>query len=69
MKTKYYLLISLTLMLVSCMDDFNPPANTYRENFETLWKIVDTRYCYLDYKTSTGTQFTQFMNPDLSMTL
>jgi C-terminal processing protease CtpA/Prc len=50
MKTKYYLLISLTLMLVSCMDDFNPPANTYRENFETLWKIVDTRYCYLDYK-------------------
>jgi hypothetical protein len=32
------------------MDDFNPPANTYRGNFETLWKIVDTQYCYLDYK-------------------
>ena len=50
MKTKYFLLISLTVTLVSCMDDFNPPANTYRGNFETLWKIVDTQYCYLDYK-------------------
>lgn len=32
------------------MDDLNIPPNTYRSNFETLWSIVDTRYCYLDLK-------------------
>jgi len=32
------------------MDD--PPVlpNTNKGNFEALWKIIDTKYCYLDYK-------------------
>ena len=24
--------------------------NTYKGNFEALWQIIDTKYCYLDYK-------------------
>jgi hypothetical protein len=31
----------------------NEPAvlpNTHEGNFQALWKIIDTRYCYLDYK-------------------
>jgi hypothetical protein len=31
----------------------NEPAvqpNTYKGNFESLWNIIDTRYCYLDVK-------------------
>jgi len=24
--------------------------NTHEGNFQALWKIIDTRYCYLDYK-------------------
>ncbi len=50
MKARYLILFSLLLMLAACMDDFDYPENNYRSNFETLWKIVDTRYCYLDYK-------------------
>jgi len=31
----------------------NEPAeqpNTYKGNFESLWQIIDSKYCYLDYK-------------------
>ena len=50
MKLKFILPIMLVIALGSCMDDISYPNNNYRENFETLWKIIDTRYCYLDYK-------------------
>lgn len=50
MKTKYLLPVVLLMGMSSCMDDLNIPPNTYRSNFETLWNIVDTRYCYLDLK-------------------
>lgn len=48
---KYYLQILLVvLVLPSCIEEVNQPENSYRENFESLWEIVDTRYCYLDAK-------------------
>ncbi|MDD2283859.1 MAG: S41 family peptidase [Paludibacter sp.] len=50
MKIQYFLLVMMLAGLSSCLEEFPYPANTYRENFETLWKIVDTRYCYLDVK-------------------
>lgn len=46
----YILLGMVMLMLSSCIDDHFQPGNTYRDNFETLWRIVDTKYCYLDTK-------------------
>ncbi|GAB1416385.1 S41 family peptidase [Paludibacter sp.] len=42
--------IVILLVLSSCIDDLKIPDNSYRANFESLWNIVDTRYCYLDYK-------------------
>lgn len=32
------------------MDEIVIPENTYRSNFETLWKIIDQKYCYLETK-------------------
>lgn len=34
----------------SCIDDQDVYQNTNEGNFEALWKIIDTKYCYLDYK-------------------
>lgn len=32
------------------MNEPNVQPNTYEGNFESLWQIIDTKYCYLDYK-------------------
>lgn len=47
---KILLIISIIFSLNSCVEEIVPPSNTYQSNFESLWKIIDTRYCYLDYK-------------------
>lgn len=36
--------------LNSCMNEPVIQPNTNKGNFEALWKIIDTRYCYLDFK-------------------
>lgn len=36
--------------LQSCIKHPDAEPNTARGNFEALWKIVDTRYCYLAHK-------------------
>lgn len=43
------LLLSVTL-LPSCMEEPELQPNTYEGNFDALWGIIDTKYCYLDYK-------------------
>lgn len=50
MKTKTCIFFLLLLSLTSCIKEPELQPNTYRGNFESLWKIIDTRYCYLDYK-------------------
>lgn len=48
---KYILILLLSVvMFPSCIDDPDIQPNTPEGNFEALWKIFDTRYCYLDYK-------------------
>ena len=48
---KYILILLLSVLLLpSCMDEPQIQPNTYEGNFEALWKIIDTKYCYLDYK-------------------
>lgn len=50
MKTNlYYLLLILLPFLPSCITE-EVPDNTPQGNFEALWKIIDTKYCFLDYK-------------------
>ena len=37
------------LLLPSCITE-DIPDNTPQGNFEALWNIIDTQYCFLDYK-------------------
>jgi hypothetical protein len=43
-------ILCLTFTLLSCVKEPTTYPNTWRGNFEALWHIIDTRYCYLDYK-------------------
>lgn len=40
---------AMSLSFVSCVDE-DEYNDTPRGNFEALWKIVDQRYCFFDYK-------------------
>ena len=46
---KMFLLLTLFFLLPSCITE-DIPENNPRGNFEALWKIIDTKYCFLDYK-------------------
>jgi len=46
---KLYTIIILSFFLPSCITE-DIPDNTPRGNFEALWNIIDTKYCFLDYK-------------------
>jgi hypothetical protein len=37
-------------LLASCMNEPAVQPNTFKGNFEALWQIIDTKYCYLDVK-------------------
>lgn len=52
MKKFRYFIVTLILipLLQSCIEDVPVYNNTYRDNFEALWKIIDTKYCFLDEK-------------------
>ena len=45
-----YILMLLVVLLPSCMNEPVVQPNTFKGNFESLWQIIDTKYCYLDYK-------------------
>jgi len=48
---KYSLIVLLAVLsFPSCMNEPSLQPNTNEGNFQSLWKIIDTRYCYLDYK-------------------
>lgn len=48
---KYILSILLfVIFLSSCIEEPEIQANTNEGNFEALWTIIDTKYCYLEYK-------------------
>ena len=46
---KMFLLLTLFLLLPSCITE-DIPENNPKGNFEALWRIIDTKYCFLDYK-------------------
>ena len=47
----HLLIFSLMFMLMSCSEDSaDLRTNTPQGNFEALWNIIDTRYCYFDEK-------------------
>jgi len=50
MKNRIKLLLPFLLLLAACVDDPVTFPNTWQGNFDALWKTIDTRYCYLDYK-------------------
>ena len=47
---KVWMTIILTfLFLPSCITE-DVPEDSRQGNFEALWQIIDTKYCFLDYK-------------------
>ncbi|MDL2297261.1 S41 family peptidase, partial [Bacteroidales bacterium OttesenSCG-928-B11] len=44
-----YILLIL-FVFTGCFKDPERLPNAPRQNYEKLWEIIDTRYCYLDYK-------------------
>lgn len=50
MKKYIILLFVLSGLLASCIEEPVQQPDTYKGNFESLWKIIDEKYCYLDYK-------------------
>jgi hypothetical protein len=48
-KTILFVLL-VVVFFPSCMNEPAMQPNTHEGNFQALWKIIDTRYCYLDYK-------------------
>ena len=47
---KLLLITGITFLFCSCMKEPEIYPNTKEGNFDALWEIIDTRYCYLDYK-------------------
>ena len=45
----------LSLLFPGCIRE-EAPEDTPVNNFETLWRIIDTQYCFLDYKEQEGCQ-------------
>lgn len=45
-----FIAFTISLLLTSCLDEPEIQKNDNKGNFEALWKIIDTQYCYLDYK-------------------
>lgn len=44
-------IIALSLIIfTSCFKDPEKRFNDSQANYDALWEIIDTRYCYLDYK-------------------
>ena len=46
---KMFLLLTLFFLLPSCITE-DIPENNPKGNFEALWRIIDTKYCFLNYK-------------------
>lgn len=42
--------LSISLIFNSCIEEPVQFENDFSGNFEALWHIIDTRYCYLGYK-------------------
>lgn len=52
MKKVYFIVLAVLLigLFQGCMSEDETETNNAQGNFDALWKIIDTRYCYLDYK-------------------
>ncbi len=50
MKKILFILLTPLIFFPSCIEQPEKSPDTYQGNFEALWNIIDTKYCYLDYK-------------------
>ena len=49
---RWLFILPVTSLLCACITE-DLPDNTRRGNFEALWKTLDQRYCFFDYKKET----------------
>lgn len=50
MKRIVFINIMTVVLLSSCIDEPQIKKNTNKGNYDALWEIIDTKYCYLSYK-------------------
>ena len=50
MKKNILVILLAIILFPSCMDEPQISPDTNEGNLEALWQIIDTKYCYLDYK-------------------
>jgi C-terminal processing protease CtpA/Prc len=50
MRNILFYTVVILFSLNSCIEDPEIHTNDNQGNFDALWQIIDTRYCYLDYK-------------------
>lgn len=50
MKKTVFVALSALAIFSSCLELPEKSKDTYQGNFEALWNIIDTKYCYIDYK-------------------
>lgn len=50
MKIFFLIIFTALFSFSSCIDEPVQQPDNHIGNFEALWNIMDTRYCYLDYK-------------------
>ncbi len=50
MKKYICILYIIPFIFNACIKEPDTHVNTIEGNFQALWEIIDTRYCYLDYK-------------------
>ena len=69
MKAKYLLKsLSITAVMTCCVSchSIEEYENNPRGNFEALWDIIDTHYCFLGYKTVDWNNIYQIYSPRIS---
>ena len=70
MKHRIIYIITCFFSLTSCIEEPAVIENNNKGNFEALWGIIDTKYCYLDYKNinwdSIYTVYEEQVQPDLN---
>ncbi len=66
-KLVIYIIVCLTLPL-SCVDE-EDQKNTPEGNFLALWKIIDEKYCFLDYKDIDWTAVKAKYSPRVTATM
>lgn len=65
-RLRLLIVVLMSSCFSACIEEPEPYPNTKEGNFEALWNLVDTRYCYLDYKAINWDSIRRVYHPKLN---